>query len=141
MEACPSGIKVDELVLAARAEIFRKGKFPFLKKLIFRHLLRRGRLLPPVSKAIAFIERKVLRSLPPSSHYRILLPLIRVDKDRVLPVFAERTLMDERGEILSPEGKPRMRVAYFEYSAAIFFFSSGTIRSVTTYFPYFDSAI
>ena len=113
MEACPSGIKVDEVVLAARAEIFRKGKFPLLKRLIFRHLLRRGRLLPPVSKAIAFVERKILRSLPPSSPYRILLPLIKMDKDRVFPVFAERTLMDDYGEILSPEGEPRMRVGYF----------------------------
>jgi len=55
MEACPSGIKVDELVLAARSEIFRKGKFPLLKRLIFRHLLRRGKLLPPVGKLASFI--------------------------------------------------------------------------------------
>jgi glycolate oxidase iron-sulfur subunit len=113
MEACPSGIKVDELVLAARAEIFRRGKFPFLKKLIFRHLLRRGRLLPPVSKFAAFVERKILRGLPPSSPYRILLPLVKIDKDRTLPVFAERTLMDDFGEIISPKGKPRKRVGFF----------------------------
>lgn len=113
MEACPSGIKVDELILAARAEIFKKGKFPLLKKLIFRHLLRRGRLLPPVSKFAAFVERKILRSLPPSSPYRILLPIVKIDKDRTLPVFAERTMMDDFGEIVSPEGKPRMRVGFF----------------------------
>jgi glycolate oxidase iron-sulfur subunit len=113
MDACPSGIKVDELVLAARAEIFKKGKFPLLKKLVFRHLLRRGSLLPPVSKFVAFVERKVLRSLPPSSPYRVLLPIVKIDKDRTLPVFAERTLMDDYGEIISPEGKPRMRVGFF----------------------------
>lgn len=113
MEACPSGIKVDELVLAARAEIFRKGKFPFLKKLVFRQLLRRGKLLPPVSKFFAFVERKILRSLPPSSPFRILLPVVKIDKDRTLPVFAERTVMDDFAEIVSPEGKPRMRVGFF----------------------------
>lgn len=118
MEACPSGIKVDELVLAARSEIFRKGKFPLLKKLIFRHLLRRGKLLPPVSKTMAFIERKILRGLPPSSPYRLLLPIVKIDKDRVFPVFASRTLMDDHGEILSPEGKPRMRVGYFSGCSA-----------------------
>jgi glycolate oxidase iron-sulfur subunit len=118
MEVCPSGIKVDELVLAARSEIFRKGKFPLLKKLIFRHLLRRGKLLPPVGKAVAFIERKILRGLPPSSPYRLLLPIVKIDKDRVFPVFAERTLMDDHGEILSPEGKPRMRVGYFSGCSA-----------------------
>jgi glycolate oxidase iron-sulfur subunit len=113
MEVCPSGIKVDELVLAARAEIFKKGKFPLLKKLVFRHLLRRGRLLPPISKFVAFIERKILRSLPPSSPYRVLLPIVKIDKARTLPVFAERTLMDDFGEIISPAGKPRMRVGFF----------------------------
>jgi len=118
MEVCPSGIKVDELVLAARSEIFRKGKFPLLKKLIFRHLLRRGKLLPPVGKAVAFIERKILRGLPPSSPYRLLLPIVKIDKDRVFPVFAERTLMDDHGEILNPEGKPRMRVGYFSGCSA-----------------------
>jgi glycolate oxidase iron-sulfur subunit len=113
MEACPSGIKVDELVLAARAEIFTKGRFSLLKKLVFRHLLRRGRLLPPVSKFVAFVERKILRSLPASSPYRMLLPIVKIDKARTLPMFAERTVMDDYGEIVSPEGKPRMRVGFF----------------------------
>jgi glycolate oxidase iron-sulfur subunit len=113
IEACPSGIKVDELVLAARAEIFKKGRFPWLKKFIFRHLLKRGRLLPPVSKAIAWVERKILKGLPPSSPYRVLLPLVKVDKDRNLPVFAEKTLMEQLPEVISPEGKPRKRIGFF----------------------------
>jgi glycolate oxidase iron-sulfur subunit len=113
MEACPSGIKVDELVLAARAEIFREGRVPLLKRLIFRHLLTRGRLLPPISKIVSFIMRRILKSLPPSSPYRILLPMVKVDRDRTLPVFAERTLMDDFGEVITPAGKPRMRVGFF----------------------------
>ncbi|HEC83280.1 MAG TPA: (Fe-S)-binding protein [Firmicutes bacterium] len=113
MEVCPSGIKVDEIVLAARAEIFTRGKFSFVKRFVFRHLLRRGRLLPPISKFVAFIERKILRCLPPSSPYRILLPVVKIDRDRVLPIFAEHTLMDDFGEILKPKGKPRMRVGFF----------------------------
>jgi glycolate oxidase iron-sulfur subunit len=113
MEACPSGIRVDELVLGARAEIYKKGRFPLLKKLIFRHLLRRGRLLPPISKLVAFIERKILRCLPPSSPVRILLPLVKIDRDRVLPIPSERTLIDESAEITSPRERPRMRVGFF----------------------------
>jgi glycolate oxidase iron-sulfur subunit len=113
IEACPSGILVDDLVLAARAEIFKKGRFPWLKRFIFRHLLKRGRLLPPVSKTIAWIERKILKGLPPSSPYRILLPVVKVDKDRHIPVFAEKTLMEQLPQTVSPEGKPRKRVAFF----------------------------
>lgn len=113
VEACPSGIKVDDLILAARAEIFRKGRFPWLKKFIFRHLLKRGRLLPPVSKTIAWVERKILKGLPPSSPYRMLLPIVKVDKDRNLPVFAEKTLMESLPEVISPDGKPKKRVGLF----------------------------
>jgi glycolate oxidase iron-sulfur subunit len=113
MEVCPSGIKVDEIVLAARAEIFRKGRFPFLKKLIFRNLLKRGRLLPPVGRAVAFIERKILRNLPPSSPYRVLLPLVKLDRDRRLPIFAERAFAEELPEVISPKAPARMRVGFF----------------------------
>ncbi len=113
MEACPSGIRVDELVIAARAEIFKRGRFPFIKKFIFRNLLRRGRLLPPVSKFLSFIERKILRCLPPSSPYRILLPIVKIDKERNLPIFASRTFMEECDRIIHPAGKARMRVAFF----------------------------
>jgi glycolate oxidase iron-sulfur subunit len=113
MEVCPSGIRVDEIVLAARAEIFKRGRFPLIKKLIFRNLLKRGRLLPPVSKTLAFIEGRILKGLPPKSPYRILLPLVKIDKDRILPVFAERTVMDDLAEVIAPEGAPRMRVAFF----------------------------
>jgi len=113
VEACPSGILVDELVLASRVEIFTKGRFPWLKKFIFRHLLKRGRLLPPVSKTIAWVERKILKGLPQSSPYRVLLPLVKVDKDRNLPVFAEKTMMEQLPETVSPEGKPRKRVGLF----------------------------
>jgi glycolate oxidase iron-sulfur subunit len=113
MEACPSGIEVDRIVLAARAEIFQRGRFPLLKKLIFRHLLRRGRLLPPVGRVLAFVERKILRGLPPSSPYRMLLPMVNLDRERILPVFAERPLTDEYAEVVTPERKPRMRVGFF----------------------------
>ncbi|MFZ1946606.1 MAG: (Fe-S)-binding protein [bacterium] len=113
MDACPSGIKVDEIVLAARAEIFKKGRFPLLKKLVFRNLLKRGRLLPPVGKTVAFIERKILRGLPPSSPYRILLPLVKLDRDRLLPIFAEKALTEELPEVVTPKAPARMRVGFF----------------------------
>jgi glycolate oxidase iron-sulfur subunit len=66
-----------------------------------------------MSKTVAWVERKILKGLPPSSPYRILLPVVKVDKDRNLPVFAERTMMEQLPEVISPEGKPRKRVGFF----------------------------
>jgi len=113
VEVCPSGVRVDEVVLATRAEIFERGRFPLIKRLLFRYLLTRGRLLPPISKTLAFVQRKILKCLPQSSPYRILLPVVGIDKDRILPVFAESPLTEEYEEILRPKGKSRMRVGFF----------------------------
>ncbi len=113
VEVCPSGIRVDEVVLATRAEIFERGRFPLIKRLVFKYLLTRGRLLPPISRTLAFVQRKILKCLPQSSPYRILLPVVGIDKERILPVFAERTLTQKYDEILRPKGKSRMRVGFF----------------------------
>ncbi|MGQ9811652.1 MAG: 4Fe-4S dicluster domain-containing protein, partial [bacterium] len=88
VEICPSGIRVDEIVLATRSEIFEGGRFPLIKRLVFKYLLTRGRLLPPISRTLAFVQRKIMKCLPQSSPYRILLPLVGIDKQRVLPVFS-----------------------------------------------------
>jgi glycolate oxidase iron-sulfur subunit len=39
--------------------------------------------------------------------------VVKIDKDRTLPILSEHTLMDDFGEVVSPEGKPRMRVGLF----------------------------
>lgn len=113
IEVCPSGIRVDEVILATRAEIFEKGQFPFIKRLVFKYLLTRGRLLPPISKTLAFVQRKIMKCLPPTSPYRALLPIVGIDRQRVLPVFAEKALTEELGEVLTPKGRSRMRVGFF----------------------------
>ncbi|MGQ9603470.1 MAG: (Fe-S)-binding protein [bacterium] len=113
VEICPSGIRVDEIVLATRSEIFEGGRFPLIKRLVFKYLLTRGRLLPPISRTLAFVQRKIMKCLPQSSPYRILLPIVGIDKQRVLPVFSQSALTDQYGEILRPKGKPRMRVGFF----------------------------
>jgi glycolate oxidase iron-sulfur subunit len=91
---CPNGVRVDDLILAARSGLVEAGRLPFIKRIIFRQLLRRGRLLPPVGRCASLFQRVVLRGLPRESPLRAFLPVMGFDRDRVFPEFAPRSLMD-----------------------------------------------
>jgi len=123
IDACPNDVRVDDLILSARSGLVEAGRLPFIKRLIFRHLLRRGRLLPPVGKTAAFFQRFVLRGLPKNSPFRLLLPAVGIDRDRVFPQFARATFLETAPEVApAPEtaaaSDGRARVAYFVGCAA-----------------------
>ncbi len=114
IEACPSGVRVDDIILAARAELVARGRLPFLKRIILRGLLKRGRLLPPVGRVASLVQRIVLALSPKGSALRLLLPLVRVNKERRLPVFAARSFREQVPENVAPQAGPvGLKVAYF----------------------------
>jgi glycolate oxidase iron-sulfur subunit len=104
VEACPNEVRVDDLTLATRACMVEAGRLPFAKRLIFRQLLRRGRLLPPVGRMASFFQRVVMRGLPANSPFRLLMPAVGVDSRRVFPQFAARSFMDSAPEISPASG-------------------------------------
>ncbi|MCK4408617.1 MAG: (Fe-S)-binding protein, partial [Candidatus Eisenbacteria sp.] len=133
VDACPNDVRVDDLILSARSGLVEAGRLPFIKRLVFRRLLRRGRLLPPVGKTAAFLQRFVLRGLPKASPFRLLLPVVGIDRDRVFPQFARTTFLESVAETVPstapetisktvPETVPgadgTARVAYFVGCAA-----------------------
>jgi glycolate oxidase iron-sulfur subunit len=104
---CPNSVRVDDLILAARSDLVEAGRLPFVKRFIFRQLLRRGRLLPPVGRAASLFQRYVLRGLPSGSPLRTLLPVIGLDRDRVFPDFAPRSFMETASTLIrAPRGAP-----------------------------------
>ena len=135
IQACPSGVRVDDIIMAARAELVSRGRFPFVKRLLMRGLLKRGRLLPPVGKAASLFQRALLAVSPKGSALRLLLPAVRISRERRLPVFASRSFIERLpAEVVparavpaaaepapkpaSPEPAPpeetrRLKVAYF----------------------------
>jgi glycolate oxidase iron-sulfur subunit len=114
IEACPSGVRVDDIILAARAELVSRGRFPFLKRLVLRGLLKRGRLLPPAGRLASFFQRLLLRISPRGSALRLLLPVVRIDRDRKLPVFAPKSFRGQMARRAAVRGtKEKSRVAYF----------------------------
>lgn len=96
---CPNSVRVDDLILAARADLVEAGRLAFVKRFIFRQLLRRGRLLPPLGRGASLFQRVVLRGLPKESPLRVLLPVVGFDRDRVFPEFAPRSFMDTVGTV------------------------------------------
>ena len=90
---CPNDVPVDDLILAARHDLVESGRLPLVRRLVFRFLLKRGRLLPPFGRLASFAQRWLLRGLPQGSPLRILLPLAGVDEHRVFPDFAPRSFM------------------------------------------------
>ena len=117
VDACPNDVRVDDLILSARSGLVESGRLPFIKRFVFRQLLRRGRLLPPVGKAASFFQRFVLRGLPKDSPFRLLLPAVGVDRHRVFPQFARATFLESVPETIpAPNGSGR--VAYFVGCAA-----------------------
>ncbi len=98
--SCPNDVPVDDLILAARSGLVEAGRLPFLKRVIMRQLLRRGRLLPPVGRLASFFQRVVLRGLPQGSALRVLLPVVGFDRDRVFPEFAPRAFLSTVPEMV-----------------------------------------
>jgi glycolate oxidase iron-sulfur subunit len=104
VESCPNDVRVDDLILAARSGLVEAGRLPFVKRFVFRQVLRRGRLLPPFTRLASFVQRAVLRGLPPDSAFRLLLPLAGLDRDRVLPEFAARPFLNDSPEVVAATG-------------------------------------
>jgi glycolate oxidase iron-sulfur subunit len=112
VEGCPSGVKVDDLVLCARADLVDAGKFTFLERLIFRHLMKRGRLLPPVARWATFAGRIANKILPEKNPLTLFLPFPDGWKERIYPRIAKKPLRKRVPEVVKVKN-PKMRVGYF----------------------------
>ncbi|UCB53001.1 MAG: (Fe-S)-binding protein [Candidatus Zixiibacteriota bacterium] len=112
VEGCPSGVKVDDLILCSRAELVESGKFTFLERLIFRVLLKRGRLLPPVARWATFAGGLANKILPEKNPLTLFLPFPDGWKERIYPKIAKKPLRKRLPEVAKVKN-PKMRVGYF----------------------------
>ena len=112
VDSCPSGVRADDLILAARSELVERGKFTYLERLIFRFLMKRGRLLPPVAKWATFLGTLANKILPEKNPLTLFLPFPQGWKERIYPKIAKNTVMDKYPEVIKVEN-PKMRVGYF----------------------------
>jgi glycolate oxidase iron-sulfur subunit len=112
VEACPSQVRADDLILCSRADLVQAGKFTFLERLIFRFLLKRGRLLPPVARWATFAGRLANKILPERNPLTLFLPFPDGWKERIYPRIARKSLRKRLPEVVTVKD-PKMRVGYF----------------------------
>ncbi len=108
---CPSGVKVDKLVEAARKEIVEKKGLSSLKKIIFRFILKNRWVFDTGMRMGRLFQRLVFRKGPNGQG---MLPrmALGIDKRRLLTPLAPKPFKSMYPEVVKvPEAK--MRVAFF----------------------------
>ncbi len=109
-ETCPSGVRTDRIVLAARAEMARRGRLNLVKKLVFNTVMR-SRLLFRFSTWIASIGQRWFYS--GNRLLEALIPRLAGMGDKNYPKLARKTAFDMLPLLNKAEGTPVMRVGYF----------------------------
>ena len=113
--ACPSGVEYGRLVEAARGQIEKYYRRPWLeaslRKLFFYSVLPNRRRLEAAGKVIRFYQRSGLESLA-----QILLKLFPgrlASVARLAPRMEEPFFMERLGTVVPAVGRKRYRVAFF----------------------------
>lgn len=108
---CPSGVKVDKLVEAARKEIAEKKGLPLLKKVIFRLVLKNRWVFNTGMKTGSVVQGLVFRKGPEGQG---MLPRMSlgIDTRRLLSPLAPKSFRSGYPNVIKvPDAK--LRVAFF----------------------------
>jgi len=112
VEHCPSEVRVDEIILAARNHLHEKGKNPFLKRAFIDLVWTRGRVFARFVQTASQLQPLLFKQEEGGAGVS-RVPLIGMDPERRIPLFESESLLSRTPEIISPEGEPRMRVGLF----------------------------
>lgn len=131
-EVCPSGVKTNEIVLAARAELAKRGDLNIVKKLAFGTVMRSTRLLA-FSAWLGALGKKVFYDT--SAFIGALVPKVIGYGDKKFPSpTLSQTSRNWPEVVPAKSGRPRMRVGYFIGCATNLIFTDvadATIRVLT----------
>ncbi len=110
-DTCPAMVRTDKVVLAARAELVKRGRLNIIKKLVFKTiiksatLLHLGALVGGLSQRLFMDRRGFLDTM---------VPRVVGMEDKAFPRVAEHPATSILPEVNpARSGKPKMRVAYF----------------------------
>jgi glycolate oxidase iron-sulfur subunit len=98
-ENCPSGMRADEIVMAVRAEMARRGKLPRLKRLGLRVLGGADAALFATMRAFGLARRSPLHGIGGRSPLAALYPLFGWPRERFVPLPAAKPFLGSGPEI------------------------------------------
>lgn len=101
LAGCPSGVRIDRLMVDARTVLVKNLGLPLTKRLALRKLLREGRLDGYVKFGRRF-QGLALRSRGRGLH----APAFGLDRGRLLPSLARQTLYENPRLTRLPDGTP-----------------------------------
>lgn len=108
---CPSGVKVDKLVEAARKEIVDQKGLSSLKKLIFRFILKNRWVFDTGMSTGRILQKLVFRPGPGGQGMLPRMPL-GIDQRRLLSPLASKPLKAMYPQVVKVTN-PRLRVVFF----------------------------
>jgi len=111
VEICPSGVRTDQIVMAARAELVNRGKLDFIKKIIFNGVIKSPFFMRLCALA-GFLCQKWFYE--PNGLLETLVPKLVGMEDKKFPRFAKKSAVS-RWPVINPAlyGEKIMRVGYF----------------------------
>ena len=130
-EICPSGVRTDRIVLAARAELARRGKLNLVKKLVFNTVLKSHHALNFFSWLAALGQKWFYNG---NAVLEALVPKLSGMGDKKFPTLAEKSTLKRWPEIIPARGEKIMRVGYFVGCATNLLFpevADATVRVLT----------
>ncbi|GEM_PF-2721177 len=102
-EACPSGMRADEIILAVMAETARRGLIPRLKRLALKALGRMDNALFKVMRAVGLSRKSPLHGIGAKSPLGFLFPLLGWPRERSVPLPSSRPFLERGPEIYRAE--------------------------------------
>jgi glycolate oxidase iron-sulfur subunit len=110
-ENCPSGMRADEIVMAVRADLARKGLVPRVKRLALRALEGMDGWLFKLMRALGLARRSPLHGTAAKSPLSLLYPLLGWKRVRFFPLPARRPFLSRGPELY---GASDIEVAFDE---------------------------
>ncbi|MFC1692874.1 (Fe-S)-binding protein [Candidatus Latescibacterota bacterium] len=120
-EVCPADVRTDKIVLAARAELAKKGKLDLIKKIVFSTVIKS----PVFMSFFAWIASRGQKWFYKSNTLlKVLVPKLAGMGDKKFPAFARKQTIGRWPEVISPEtGGKTMRAGYFVGCTTNFLFT------------------
>lgn len=110
--SCPSGVRVDEIIYAAKAQIATSSGLGILERLVSRYIMEPGWPLPYALRFLGLFEKYLYRPIRSDSALSSFIPFMRDGKKRRFPSVARAPLTAEYPEVLIAD-RPRGRVAFY----------------------------